>query len=603
MGDDALRGVVPLAQQNPYVAVDIETDGLASESYTVKAIIVSTDTHACVLDGFNPRHVGAALDALDAASVLAFHNSPFDVPPLVHSGAMRIDHIDKVIDTLPIARMAYTDSIAGRGLEQLEKRLLRTADNQAHKDRLKTWAKINRVSVKEMWKKISYNDTIYPMYAGWDGILTHRLVSPLLAAAQHQLTDHPFGRYGADQAQASYLVGREQRVNRVMLRRSARGLAVDPEGLSREQQRLMEVQSDLEQTLLEHQINSATNPGELIAALERDHAIPEDYPRTPKQQRPSTKGDDLELLDHPAAVAYVAYGDNNRLMNSLESSRKIAERTDGRLHPSVGIMKAVTGRMSYGSPALQGFGEWARLMVLADAGDDMTSIDWSQIEPVLTANLANDHKALEVYESEFGGDLYSVAAEAASVSRKHAKIIILAMLYGEGLTALATDLRISNEEAALIRSKVASAIPLTDRLTRWAVEWARITGKTWTLSGRIVDVDPMRLWCGPNYTIQGSSYDLLAETIVEMDNRGIADLLYLAMHDELIVSSSVAGEVEEIMRTPSERMIELFGRTPLLRVDSSRLGDRWRTPGPCARCGGEKEINWSDGWLCKSCSN
>lgn len=515
---------------------------------------------------------------------------------------MSLDDIGKVVDTLVLARMAYTDGFAGRGLEQLEKTLLKTNSGRNMKDRFKAWAKTNRLSQSDAFKKITYDDPVYALYGGWDGILTARLLTPLLAAAKRQLTDHPFGRYGADAAQADHLVGREQKVNRVMLRRSARGLAVDNDRLSAEQHRLIEALSDLDATLREHGVDRPTNPGDLIAVLDKANAIPEDYPRTAKTGKPSTAGDNLLLLQHPVAKAFIAYGNNNRLMNYLESARSIAARTDGRLHPTVGIMKAVTGRMSYSLPALQQFTAAAREMILADEGETLTSIDWSQIEPVIAANLANDFEALEVYESAAGGDLYRVASDAAGVSRKMAKVIILAMMYGEGLASLALKLGVTLEEAAQIRAKVASAIPLTDRLVRWAPEWSRNTGKTWTLSGRVINVDPRFSYRGANYTIQSSGYDLLAETIVQIDEAGMGDQLYLAQHDEVVVASHIAAEVAEMMRTPNPRLCELANRTPLLRVDAAELGDRWRTPDACRSCGSENQVNWIDGWLCASCA-
>lgn len=578
IGDDARRDVVRFARENAYAAVDIETDGLAEESYTVKAIIVSNSVHSHVLNAFDPTHVEAARDAVSAAKTLIFHNSAFDVPPLIHCGAMSLADIDKVIDTLIIARMAYTDSIAGRGLGPLEKLLLATSDGKVHKDRFKEWAKINRYSISEAFKRVTYQDPVYPMYAGWDGIVTHRILWPLWEAAIGQLTNHPFGRYGADRETASYLLQREQRVNRIMLRRSARGLAVDPVRLEAEQTRLLGSQSDLAALLREHGVERPTNPNDLIAALLKVDAIPDDYPVTPKNKTPSTAADNLELLDHPAARAFTEYSKRNRQMNWLESARSIAERTDGRLHPTVGIMKAIHGRMSYALPSLQNWDAFAREMIRADDGEELTSIDWSQIEPVVGANLAHDTDALAVYESDAGGDLYSVAAEAGRVTRTEAKVVVLALLYGEQLRALAASLGMSIPDAAEVQRKVGSAIPRTDRLARWAPEWARVCGKTWTMSGRVVDVDPQFAYRATNYTICGSAYDQLSETLVAIDDRGMADHIHVVMHDEIVTTTRTKYEVAEIMRTPCDRMIELSGRIPKLRVDSADLGERWTTP-------------------------
>lgn len=78
-----------------------------------------------------------------------------------------------------------------------------------------------------------------------------------------------------------------------------------------------------------------------------------------------------------------------------------------------------------------------------------------------------------------------------------------------------------------------------------------------------------------NYFVQGSAYDLLAETLIRVDEAGLSDAVYLAMHDELVVSTSAAHDVEQIMRTPPERLVWMAGRVPVLRTDRADLGERW----------------------------
>ncbi len=47
------------------------------------------------------------------------------------------------------------------------------------------------------------------------------------------------------------------------------------------------------------------------------------------------------------------------------------------------------------------------------------------------------------------------------------------------------------------------------------------------------------------------------------------------MHDELVVSKSIADRVDEIMRTPPARLVEVAGRTPVVHTKRVELGDRW----------------------------
>ena len=101
------------------------------------------------------------------------------------------------------------------------------------------------------------------------------------------------------------------------------------------------------------------------------------------------------------------------------------------------------------------------------------------------------------------------------------------------------------------------------------------------MSGRIVDVDPERAYKGTNITAQGSNYDVLAETTVSIDDAGLADELYLSVHDEVVVAEEVAHDVRRIMQRPPERLIELSGRVPRLRTDAAYLGDRWNDADRC----------------------
>ena len=78
-----------------------------------------------------------------------------------------------------------------------------------------------------------------------------------------------------------------------------------------------------------------------------------------------------------------------------------------------------------------------------------------------------------------------------------------------------------------------------------------------------------------NYFVQGSAYDGLAEALCEVEAQGLGDAVYLAMHDELVVSTDAADQVQKIMATPPERLCRMAGRVPILRTDRADLGERW----------------------------
>lgn len=572
IGNQAVTEVVRMTREAGTVAVDIETAGLGEKAFIVKVVIIATARHSCVLDGSDPRHRAAAREALGAATTLIFHNAAFDVPPLVAARIMDIAHIDKVCDTLVYARMALTGERDSRRLGDLEKRYLEGALRTASKDNLTEWGKVNKLTKSEVFEAAQYGDPVYSMYAGWDGILTNMILGPVQDDALHQLTDHPFGRYGADREQALYLMEREQRHNRVLLKRSARGIRVDPELIEQVQDRLRLQMLGCKEQLAEMGVETATNRNHLAAVLERDDAFPEDYPKT-KTGKFSTAKEYIEDINHPAVHAFREHSDAFKLFGYLETSRLVAEHTGGLIHPQVNVLNARTGRMSYSNPALQQFTPDAMEVFLADEGDQMTSIDWASIEPVTAAHLAGDMNVIEKFEA--GEKIYTPIAEYSGLPYKTTKVVVLAMMYGQQTRSLAARLDVDVPTARSWQDKVAAAMPRTQRLMGWASHWSGEIGKTWTLSGRVINVNQDFGYKGSNFLIQGSAYDILSEATVAIDDAGLSDGIYFSRHDELVVSTAIARDVDKIMRTPPARMIELIGRVPVLRTDMADLGEHW----------------------------
>lgn len=573
VGDDAASGVVAMVQKSGTVAVDIETAGLGADKYRVKVGIVANDRQSFVLDATNERHRVAFYDALRTAGSLIFHNSAFDVPPLVTAGMMAVDDIAKVFDTLVCARMAMTGWGAKRGLAELEKIYLTGKLPSTRKDRFADWAKTNGLTKSEAFQRVGYDHPVYQMYAGWDGLVTSMVRPYIYDAAVQHLTSHPFGRYGADLATAHNLIEREQRVNQIMLRRSSRGLVLDDERLTEQQDRLWELMHGHAQALAEIGVKDPSNRPQLATVLEAANALPEDYPRTPTGKISTAKAN-LDELPHPVVKQFVEYDRLRRLQTYLEHCRLVAARTDGRIHPQVNVLHARTGRMSYSDPELHQFLADARTVIRRD--DDhsgLVSIDWSSIEPVTIANLSGDLGPIERFEA--GEKLYDVISATAGVPYKLAKVVLLAALYGQGITSLSARLGMEPDEAKELQTQVFTAMPMTKRFVGWSAAWGEEVGMTWTLSGRIVEVDRDAGYKATNYSVQGSAYDVLAETVIGIDEAGLGDHLYLLMHDECIVSAEAAPEVRQIMERPPERLIELSGRVPILRTDAAFLGDHW----------------------------
>jgi DNA polymerase-1 len=579
---DPLREI--LMSREP-IAVDIETFGLGASALNIKSVAFATCTRAVICDPRDPFQRDLVQRSLAYALELLFWNSAFDVPNLARNGLLGEAECTKVTDGMLYARLAEPDERVRKTLTAAWERYLGSGDTGQAVDENKSMFRTMGAPNKTEGFRLA--DLHMPMYvhgAALDVIRTARLMPAVRQAAYRQLTEgHPYQDEGVQGEEAWALTDREQRINRLMLRRSVRGLRVDFEYLDQYRDANAAVISETTQALERAGVR-VTNANTLFEVLEREGAIPPNHPRTPTGKYSAT-ATVLQGMDHPLARAFVAR--KKLVKNDEDYLAKVVELASsaGRIHPSVNLLGAsATGRTSYGTPPLQQFPEPARGIILADEGDELTSIDFSQIEPLIAANLAGEEEIVARFEDPtVKADLYTPVAEKAGIARKQAKTVLLGLLYGLGAGKLAAQLGCSIEEAYDLRDSVFDAMPRIADWTRGLREDGERHMRVITLAGRILPV-PMGTYEGRtsiqthkaiNYTVQGSAYDLLADCLVSIEEAGLGDAVYLSMHDELVVSTSAADQIRKIMEIPPERLCRFAQRVPVLRTDRLDLGERW----------------------------
>lgn len=563
------------------IAIDIETPSV-TDSFTIKCVTAAWEQggemQTVLLDPLrNSDHHYAVRTVVERSRWLVLHNSPFDVPGLVAAGLMELGHIDKVMDTLVLARQAYPDTMERKNLETLAGRVLGMSDM---KDALKIAQKASGLTSNEKWFR--EGDIHMPAYrtgAMADTVVTLRLAHPLFEAAVDRTLDHPFARYGiTDRDSASALVLRHQRANRIMLRRASRGLEVDLDYLDNY---VGQVEGDREKA--EKAVSDAgLRPGvglDIIKHLDAAGALPGDWPRTPKGALKSDKAAMERLPDHPLAVAHRQIAHTRKVLGYME---KVAARSmvTGRLHPQFHILGAsATGRMSMSEPELQQFPEEARPIILCDPdATGLHSVDWSSIEPALLGWMANDWEFITPFEG--GADIYEPIMHAAGCVRKTAKVVVLAGMYGQGQRRLSETLGCSLDMAAELQRQMRTAMPKASKHMGKIKQIAEDHGVALTLSGRVLPVPSFNgavaVHKAVNYSVQSSCADLIYDAIIGMDDAGIPDQLYLPMHDEIVCASEVATEVQRIMGTPPAALLKWTGgRVPVIRTDSQAMGRAW----------------------------
>ncbi len=632
IGHHETRAATPeLMETAPGVlAVDIEGAGKdGRKRYDVKAVIIGTSNHSVIYDPRDPSQYADIRTVINSGDYkLAFHNSPFDVPILFALGLIDLDTIWRVIDTLIWARLAEPDERERKTLTNAAAKHLGIAISNPLPGLLKTLG----ISISKWYADFDLDTPAYRMMAATDVILTHRLIKPVKDAAFRRITSgHPFSSYGVTGDEALRLVEREQIINRQHLRRTCRGYLVDPDYLDSYRDTTAAEMNVIAGELEALGIRPG-NAGDLTTWLEEHDLLPDGYPRTPKTGRPSGSKTELAKLGHPVAERFVTHKEVTHILRDYLDKVMDGADENGRIHPGVNMLGAATGRQSIsGDAPLHQFPAPARGIILADNWQEarahmehpaldengdavpctcknpkgLVSIDWSQIEPVVVANIAGDIAAVEYYEK--GNKFYDALVKFGGIPYKAAKVTLLAQLYGEGITKLAGDLRVTIDEASEIRDMVWRTLPGSKRLAGKKGKLQSIAQQyrlIFTLSGRIVPVPSGRWPCwgehktqkevdrcsrcdhrgtifsvavhkGVNYFVQGSAYDLLAEAEVNIINAGLGDAIYLPMHDELVVDAEAAYDIRKIMETPPERLCMLAKRTPKLRTDMAHLGERW----------------------------
>ncbi|QGH75306.1 DNA polymerase I [Mycobacterium phage Quesadilla] len=578
-GAEAERAVGAMPH-NLAVAIDIETPGL-DRNFTINCVTAAWDdgrgVQAVLLDPARTAGHAALVEEINAkAGKLILHNAAFDVPPLYHAGLLSKAMIDKIADTVLLARYALPEPPPygqGKKLEQLVTKFLGWTDSKGGMER--AFKAAGYRTIQAGFEGMDIDSPIYRFGAMADTVATLALEPVMRQMAIDWSLDHPFvNTYSAAStpAEAEALIATQETVHQVMLRRSAVGLNVDRAYLTRYQE-----QVDIERNLAiaelaVHGLEGGAGKGaKLIEYLAERGELPEPWPRTPTRKLRATKAD-LEGLDHPLAHAQRKLAVIDKVMGYLEKVERQSAVT-GRCHPQVAVLGAsATGRMSYGSPELQQFPKEARA-IICDDGQGLTSIDWSQIEPVTMANMARDEAFLAPYEA--GLDLYGPIERSCGCDRDTAKVVLLSTMYGSGIAKLAATIGHTEESAAQIRRQMFEAMKKCERWMFRVQDVAEASGRTITVGGRILPVDPGGVFKAVNYTVQGSAYDVLAHTIVTMEEAGLGDHLQLAMHDEVVVDTEVADEVREIMSTPPPFLVEWSQRQPVLRTDRADMGHAW----------------------------
>lgn len=599
-GQAALSAVQDIVRQAPRpVGLDIEAGGLGAKAFNIRCVTAAWDTadgtYSVILDPRRPDHAQAIRDLTNWAGLLVLQNASYDWPVLYQYGLVDLETTTKVWDTVVAACMAYPDPAVSKHLADLVTRKDLVGMEDTDVTMATAFTSAGYSTQRDGWETMDIDQPVYRLGAMADTVATLRLGPVLMEAVVDHLTSSPYANAPVssalarapkvDRARALDLMEREQTVNRVMLRRTAKGIRVDQDYLGTYQADHTAALDNARAVLESEGLDpNAGNLGKKVVELlaERGH-LPDNWPTTDKGNLKADKKAMAKLAEVPAAQELAAaqrkVADLAKVSGYLEKVQGYAAIT-GRVHPQVGVLGAsATGRMSYREPELQQFNADARPILIPDPGQEWVSIDWSSIEPVVVANAAGDTDFLHGFNYE-GADLYQPIVQYADVDRKTAKVVLLAAMYGQGRALLAKNLNTTEDQAQAIQDRVFKAMPKTRRFLDALRLEADSTGATVTADGRVLPVpkDPTGRVMGykaTNYFTQGTAYSVLSSTIYRLERAGLADAIQLAMHDELVVTASAQEEVRRVMETAPDWLTEFTGHPVVLRTDTNPLPGHW----------------------------
>ena len=292
--------------------------------------------------------------------------------------------------------------------------------------------------------------------------------------------------------------------------------------------------------------------------------------KTPKGE-PSTAEDVLEQLaaGHPLPRLILEWRGLSKLRSTYTDTlpQQVNPHT-GRVHTSYHQAVAATGRLSSSDPNLQNIpirtaeGRRIREAFIAEPGNTLLSIDYSQIELRLMAHFSGDtglqrafHDGLDIHRATaaevFGLPLDAVGSE----QRRAAKAINFGLIYGISAFGLARNLGIGRAEAQSYMETFFTRYPGVRRFMDETRTLARERGYVETLFGRrlyLKDINSKNAAqrgyaerIAINAPLQGTAADLIKLAMIDvaafLDREAPGLRMILQVHDELVFEGPEAA--------------------------------------------------------------
>lgn len=311
--------------------------------------------------------------------------------------------------------------------------------------------------------------------------------------------------------------------------------------------------------------------------------------------------EDLAAQGHDIVQRVLDYRGLAKLKSTYTDAlqEQINPRT-GRIHTSYALALTSTGRLSSSDPNLQNIpirtddGRKIRKAFVADPGSQLVSVDYSQIELRLVAEIAGIAALKQAFID--GTDIHAVTAsqvfgvpldQMTSEIRRQAKAINFGIIYGISGYGLAKQLGVDAGTANAYIKQYFARFPELSAYFTAAKDEARKNGfvRTWfgrkcTIAG-IGDKNGARRAFAErqaiNAPIQGTAADLMKRAMAQvpqaLKDAGLQSRLLLQVHDELVLEAR-DDEAEETALVV-KRVMEQVSPFKVPVIAEAGIGQNW----------------------------
>ena len=351
-------------------------------------------------------------------------------------------------------------------------------------------------------------------------------------------------------------------------------------------------------------INSTQQLSDVL--FKRLMLVPPDRGRKTASGHFSTSADVLEELRGAHAVVDLVL--EHRELSKLKSTYVDAlpaavDSNTGRVHTSYSQTGSVTGRLSSNNPNLQNIpirtetGRRVRNGFIAEEGNVLLSVDYSQVELRLVAVMAGDEAMLDAFRA--GQDIHTTTAAAifnlplsgvTKDMRRHAKAINFGLIYGMSAFGLTRTTDLTLGEAENFVKTYFARFPGVKHYLDDTRKLAAQQGYVTTLLGRRRYFPALKGGLAAqlrqreereaiNAPIQGTAADIMKMAMLRipgaLKQAGLSGKMLLQVHDEIVIECP-QPELQATARIVQETMENAYPLSIPLSTEA-RSGISWGT--------------------------